>query len=178
MKFIIWKNISTIILSFLGGILSVWILLPAISYGQGFSDAESNFPYDIQGQEYNPDDPNNIPTTDIASGLITQDTNEPTSLLRRLTDFFRLSGTSYTTATTSPATEYVKWILNIFLWLVSFLSLVMVIFAFYLIFFSKGEEAVGKAKKILIGVAIALAMMGLSRFIASFFFDIYTTVVV
>jgi hypothetical protein len=54
----------------------------------------------------------------------------------------------------------------------------MVIFAFYLIFFSKGEEAVGKAKKILIGVAIALAMMGLSRFIASFFFDIYTTVVV
>jgi hypothetical protein len=90
-------------------------LLPAISYGQGFSDAESNFPYDIQGQAYDPNDPNNIPTTDIASGLITQDTNEPTSLLRRLTDFFRLSGTSYTTATTSPATEYVKRILNIFL---------------------------------------------------------------
>ena len=117
------------------------------------------------------------PTTDIASGIIKQDTNTPTSLLSRLTDFFRLSGTSYDTGT-SPATNYVKRILNIFLGLVSFLSLVMVIFAFYLIFFSKGEEAVGKAKKILIGVAIALAMMGLSRFIASFFFDIYTTVVV
>ncbi len=176
MKSIIWKNISTIILSFLGGILSVWILLPAISYGQGFSDAESNFPYDIQGQEYDP--LTETPTTDIASGIITQDTNEPTSLLKRLTDLFRLSGTSYTTGTTSPATNYVKRILNIFLGLVSFLSLVMIIFAFYLIFFSKGEEAVGKAKKILIGVAIALAMMGLSRFIASFFFDIYTTVVV
>ena len=43
--------------------------------------------------------------------------------------------------------------------LVSFISLVMVIFAFYLIFFSKGEEAVGKAKKILVGVGIALAIM-------------------
>jgi hypothetical protein len=52
----------------------------------------------------------------------------------------------------------------------------MVIFAFYLIFFSKWEEAVGKAKKILIGVAIALAIMWLSWFIASFFFDIYGTV--
>jgi len=35
----------------------------------------------------------------------------------------------------------------------------MIIYAFYLIFFSKDEEAVGKAKKILIGVGIALAIM-------------------
>jgi hypothetical protein len=35
----------------------------------------------------------------------------------------------------------------------------MVIFAFYLIFFSKGEDGVVKARKILIGVAIALAIM-------------------
>jgi hypothetical protein len=52
----------------------------------------------------------------------------------------------------------------------------MVIFAFYLIFFSKGEDGVAKAKKILIGVGIALAIMGLAWFIASFFFDIYQTV--
>lgn len=137
--------------------------------------ADEPFPYDIQGQEYDPTDPI---TTDIASGIIKPDTNEPTSLVKRLTDFFRLSETSYnpSSGTTSPATNYVKWILNIMLGLVSFLSLVMIIFAFYLIFFSKGEEAVGKAKKILVGVGIALAIMGLSRFIASFFFDIYSTV--
>jgi len=35
----------------------------------------------------------------------------------------------------------------------------MIIMAFYMIFFSKQEEAVGKAKKMLIGVAIALAVM-------------------
>jgi hypothetical protein len=35
----------------------------------------------------------------------------------------------------------------------------MIIFAFYLIFFSKGEDGVAKAKKILVGVGIALAIM-------------------
>jgi hypothetical protein len=35
---------------------------------------------------------------------------------------------------------------------------------------------VAKAKKIIVGVGIALAIMWLSWFIASFFFDIYRTV--
>jgi len=154
----------------LGWVFAVWTLIPAISMGQQFSDSE--FPYDIQGQTY---DSSETPTTNIAGDLIKGDTQNKTSILKRLTDFFRLSGTSYDTGT-SKATNYVKRILNILLWLVSFLSLVMIIFAFYLIFFSKGEEAVGKAKKILIGVGIALAIMWLSWFIASFFFDIYRTV--
>jgi len=96
--------------------------------------------------------------TNLATDVIKTDTNESTSILQRLTDFFRLSGTSYDTGT-SKATNYVKRILNILLGLVSFLSLVMIIFAFYLIFFSKGEEGAAKAKKILIGVGIALAIM-------------------
>lgn len=152
----------------LGGIFALANFLPSASLGV-FTDAE--FPYEIQWEDftYEEDAEANLAT------LIKEDTNESTSLLQRLTDFFRLSGTSYDTGT-SKATNYVKRILNILLGLVSFLSLVMVIFAFYLIFFSKWEEAVGKAKKILIGVGIALAIMWLSRFIASFFFDIYQTV--
>jgi len=153
----------------IGGIFALWTLIPAITSGQF---ADEPFPYDIQGQQYDPSQPT---TTDIASGIIQPDTQNNTSILTRLTNFFRLSGTSYSTGT-SRATNYVKWILNILLWLVSFLSLVMIIFAFYLIFFSKGDEAVTKAKKILIGVGIALAIMGLSWFIASFFFNIYNTV--
>lgn len=157
----------------LGGLLAVWTFIPAISAGQWFSNSESAFPYDIQGQDYTP------PTDEDAStnlaGTIQADTQNKTSILTRLTDFFRLSGTSYATGT-SRATNYVKRILNILLGLVSFLSLVMIIFAFYLIFFSKGEDGVAKAKKILIGVGIALAIMGLSWFIASYFFDIYRTV--
>lgn len=155
----------------LGGMFALANFLPNTSLGQ-FLDAE--FPYEIQWQEnvYQEDAETNLAT------IIKADTKESTSLLQRLTDFFRLSGTSYNPGgtTTSTATNYVKRILNIMLGLVSFLSLVMVIFAFYLIFFSKWDEAVGKAKKILIGVGIALAIMWLSRFIASFFFDIYQTV--
>lgn len=165
------KNISYI----LGVVFAVWTLMPAISLGQWFSDAESEFPYEVQWQEYNSD--TEVPTTDFATGLIRPDTQNETSLLQRLTDFFRLSGTTYDNPnSTSKATDYIKWILNILLGLVSFLSLVMVLFAFYLIFFSKGEDAVGKAKKVLIGVGIALAIMWLSWFIASFFFDLYTTI--
>jgi len=152
----------------LGGIAALLNFVPNISFAE-FMDAD--FPYEIQWQEnvYEEDAEINLAT------LIKADTQDSKSLLTRLTDFFRLSGTSYSTGT-SRATNYVKWILNILLGLVSFLSLVMVIFAFYLIFFSKWEEAVWKAKKILVGVGIALTIMWLSWFIASFFFDIYTTV--
>lgn len=156
----------------LGGILAIWTFIPAISVGQWFSDAESAFPYEINSANQ-PVGTNE--TTNLADIVKTDTVNSTTSVLKRLTDFFRLSGTSYDTWT-SKATNYVKWILNILLGLVSFLSLVMIIFAFYLIFFSKGEDGVAKAKKILIGVGIALAIMWLSWFIASFFFDIYTTV--
>lgn len=171
MKNIIAQKLQKYILYALWGIFAVAAFVPAMSIGQ-FSDTESAFPYEVQGTDYV--ETSDAPTN-LASDLIKPDTNNSTSLLSRLSDFFRISGTSYDTGT-SKATNYVKRILNILLGLVSFLSLVMIIFAFYLIFFSKGEEAVGKAKKILVGVGIALAIMGLSRFIASFFFDIYTTV--
>ena len=157
--------ISRYIFTILGWLFAVLVLAPSVSLGQ-FGDEP--FPYDVQGGVTGA-------TTNIATDIIKPDTQNSTSILKRLTDFFRLSGTSYDTGT-SVATNYVKWILNILLGLVSFLSLVMVIFAFYLIFFSKGEEGVTKAKKILIGVGIALAIMGLARFIASFFFNIYQTV--
>jgi len=138
--------------------------MPAISVGQ-FTPTESIFPYDIQGQQYDPTaevtTPDGVVTTNVATDIIKGDTNAPTSIFKRLTDFFRLSGTSYNPGgtNTSIATNYIKRILNILLGLVSFLSLVMIIFAFYLIFFSKGEEGVTKAKKILIGVGIALMIM-------------------
>jgi hypothetical protein len=139
----------------LGGVLAIGTCIPAISLGQQFSDTE--FPYDINSttQLQGTDE-----TTNLAD-VVKQDTVNPTtSILKRLTDFFRLSGTSYDNPdSTSKATDYIKWILNVLLGLVSFLSLVMIIFAFYLIFFSKGEDGVGKAKKILIGVGIALAIM-------------------
>lgn len=154
----------------LGGILALSTLLPAMSVGQQFTDTQ--FPYDTSTPLQWANE-----QTNLANVIKTDSVNPTTSILKRLTDFFRLTGTAYNKpGSTSRATDYVKWILNTMLGLVSFLSLVMIIFAFYLIFFSKGEDGVGKARKILIGVGIALAIMWLSWFIASFFFDIYTTI--
>jgi len=175
MKLFLQKKLSTYIFSILGVLFALWTIIPAVSVGQF---ADEPFPYDVQGQEYNPTATSEENMTNLATDVIKTDTQTSTSVLQRLTNFFRLSGTSYNPGgtNTSTATNYVKRILNILLGLVSFLSLVMIIFAFYLIFFSKGEEGAAKAKKILIGVGIALAIMWLSRFIASFFFNIYTVV--
>lgn len=156
---------------FLWIIFLLAIIFPGIVLGE-FSPAESGFPYTIQGQEYVEID--NAPT-DLATELIAPDVEDDAGLLKTLSRFFRVTDTAYDDSET-PATNYIKWLLNMLLGLVSFLALVMVMFAFYLIFFSKWEEALTKAKKILIGVAIALAIMWLSWFIASFFFDIYGTV--
>ena len=127
-----------------------------------------DFPYTIDSstQLQGDNEPTNL------QNVIKQDTLTPKdSILNQMRNFFRLSKTKYDTNT--PAIDYIKWILNILLGLVSFISLVLIIFAFYLIFFGKEEENVGKAKKILKGVAIALIVMGLSWFIVSFFFDIF-----
>ncbi len=155
-------------------LLSCMIIF-SLGIAYNFTVAQTEpFPYDINSttQLTSQDEP-----TDI-SQVIKEDSLTPTtSLMTRLTSFFRVSGTSYNPDNTgSPALAYVKRILNIVLALVSFVSLILIIFAFYLIFFGKEEDAFKKAKKILTGVAIALAIMGLSRFITSFFFNVFTTV--
>ena len=94
------------------------------------------------------------------------------SLLYKIRGYFRLNQNENDG---NPATTYVKYIMNMALGLVSFVSLILVLFAFYLILFDKGEEGVKKAKKILTGVAIAITLMALSWLIVSFFFNIATT---
>lgn len=155
-------------------LLSLGIVF-TLGIAYNFATAQTDpFPYDINSttQLTSQDEPTNI------SQVIKEDSLTPTtSLMTRLTNFFRVSGTSYNPDNTgNPAINYIKRILNIVLALVSFISLVLIIFAFYLIFFGKEEDAFKKARKILTGVAIALAIMGLSRFITSFFFNVFTTV--
>ena len=147
---------------------SVWIMVGSMTFALWGTE---DFPYDLQTttpvtQSDNP--------TDLGQ-VIKQDAVTPSNgILQTLTKFFRVSGTSYNQDNTgSPALQYIKWILNIVLGLVSFASLVLVIYAFYLIFFSKDEEGFKKAKKILIGVAMALGILGVSRFIVSYFFSVF-----
>lgn len=70
---------------------------------------------------------------------------------------------------------YIKRIINLALWLLSFVCLIMLIYTFYMMFFTGNEEWTKKAKWNLIGIFIALAVIWLSRLIVSFIFRWYQT---
>ncbi len=113
--------------------------------------------------------------TDLAEIMKNDSINtKETTLLYQIRQYFRLTGNDVYDQE-KPAIAYISMIINMLLWLTSLISLILLIFAFYLIFFQKGEEGVKKAKKILVGIAIALIIMWLSRLIVNFFFEVYTT---
>ena len=66
--------------------------------------------------------------------------------------------------------NYVKAILNVALGLLSMVALIMTIYTFYLMFFTENEAWAKKAKWNLVGIFIALAIIGLSWLIVSFIF--------
>jgi len=99
------------------------------------------------------------------------------SILQRLLLIFKLKWSNRYNAETwhLKAFAYVKMIVNYMLTLVSLIALILTIYGFYLMFFSGQDEWLKKAKKILTWVAIAMAIMWLSRFIISFIFWVYNT---
>jgi len=87
---------------------------------------------------------------EIPTNLISNELESNDSIFAKIRDFFGMGGYVGGPTEKEPALVYVKMIVNRLLGLVSFISLIMIIIAFYMIFFSKQEEAVGKAKKMLI----------------------------
>ena len=69
--------------------------------------------------------------------------------------------------------NYVKAILNVALGLLSMVALIMTIYTFYLMFFTENEAWAKKAKQSLVGIFIALAIIGLAWLIVSFIFRWY-----
>lgn len=69
--------------------------------------------------------------------------------------------------------NYAKAILNMALWLLSMIALIMTIYTFYMMFFTENEAWIKKAKWNLVGIFIALAIIGLARIIVSFIFRWY-----
>ena len=92
------------------------------------------------------------------------------SSLNRLLDLFQLSNKDRYNSGTSKAIYYAKMIVNMLLSLVSLIALVMLIYAFYMMFFSKHEAGMTKAKQMMKGIALAIAIMWLAWFIVSFIF--------
>ncbi len=65
---------------------------------------------------------------------------------------------------------YLKTIVNLLLSFVSLIALILMIYAFYMIFFKKDEAGFTTAKQMIKWIAIAIVVIWLSRIIVSFLF--------
>ena len=114
-------------------------------------------------------------TTEIAKIIDNDAVEKQSSVLYKIRKMFWLTWWLYSKDDNNVAINYIKKLMNMALWFVSFIALVVTLYAFYLMFFSKQEEWMEKAKSILKWVAIAIAVMWLSYFIVSFIIYIYTS---
>lgn len=104
-----------------------------------------------------------------AQGIVKSDD----TLLNSFLNMFGFGGAEYEGV--PKALIYVKFIINLLLWLVSFIALVIILYSFYMMFFTEDSKGIEKVKKNLTWVAIALVILGLSWIIVSFIFDFYQT---
>lgn len=131
--------------------------------------AQNEFPYDIWNEAIN------IPNSeDVWNTLVANQSMDSNSLLTRLIESFRID--PFVDGNPNGATNYIAYIINILLGLATVVALILLLYGFYLMFFSKQEDWLAKAKKILIGVTIALVILGIARFIVALAFNIFTTV--
>lgn len=65
---------------------------------------------------------------------------------------------------------YLKTVVNLLLWFVTFIALILIIYAFYMIFFKKDEAGITTAKQVIKWVIIALLIIWFSWIIVSFLY--------
>lgn len=111
----------------------------------------------------------NQSTEDLGT-VVGEDNTSSDSMVVKLLGIFGLD--TFITGSNTGATNYISYIVNIALGLGAFIALVIIIYWFYLMFFSDQEEWFAKAKEILKGASIALFIIWLSRFIISFLFSV------
>lgn len=97
--------------------------------------------------------------------------HEEDSIINRLLWVFRLNNEAL--SWDHKFIKYVRWILNMALWILSMVALVMTIYTFYLMFFSDNQKWFERAKSNLIRIFIALAVIWLAWLIVSFIFRWY-----
>ena len=113
----------------------------------------------------------NSPTTDISSTIKNDIADANDGVLKRMLSIFNLD--QFTSLSDASALEFAKYIINIALSLASFVAVIVIIYGFSQIFFSKDEEGITEARKVVQNAAIAIAIIAVSRFIVSFLFNIY-----
>ena len=155
------KLIKKLILSLIITMTSlIWL-----SYGQDFPSSNDYFPYSGT----------NLPSTtspidtEITS-IITGDMQDSNNWLKRLLNLFMPNSTIYGGWDNPSFLFYLKTIVNLLLSFVSLIALILIIYAFYMIFFKKDEAGFTTAKQIIKWIVIALFVIWLSRIIVSFLF--------
>jgi Type IV secretion system pilin len=111
------------------------------------------------------------PTTNFHTIIQNDVVQANDGVLKKILRVFNLD--QFTRLSDSSALEFIKYILNIALGLVSFIAVIIVIYGFAQIIFAKDEEGITKAKKTVQGSAIAIGIIAISWFIVSFLFIIY-----
>lgn len=156
-KKLIWIGILFSVL-----VSSIFSFTQAIS---GFSDQSTEAPY----KEMQPQNWNDVEVQQQISDVVTDDQGK--WILVQLLDIFGFGGEEYDGV--PKAIVYVQNIVNLLLGLTSFIALIIIIYSFYLMFFSEDQKWVDKVKKNLKWVAIALVILGFSWVIVRFVFDFY-----
>ena len=163
------KIIKNIILSICVIIWFIWVFQTQARYWwAGGTQLSTDFPWDPNHQVQTKCDWN----TDLGNCYSIKEDEKwwNETILRRLLEVFGLKKDKNNDL---KFIDYLKAIINLALWLVSFIALVMTIYTFYLMIFSQNEKGIEKAKWNLIGIFIALAIIWLAWLIVSLIFRRY-----
>ena len=134
-------------------------------YCQNFPSSDDYFPYSGT----------TIPSTTTPidtdfTSIITGSMQETENWLNRLLHLFMPNSDMIGWYENPSVLFYLKTIVNLLLSFVSLIALILIIYAFYMIFFKKDEAGYKDAIQIIKWVVIALFVIGLSRIIVSFLF--------
>ena len=149
------KNLKKLLILFISS-----IPLYCVCFWIGNWQEEFKFPYD---NEYQKD-----PTTELHNQVDIDKEYGEKSILSKLLEVFWFNRDVF--YWDHKFIYYVRAILNMALWLLSFIALITVIYTFYMMFFTENEAWIKKAKWNLVGIFIALAVIWLAWLIVSFIF--------
>lgn len=136
------------------------IILSSVGFAQS---SEDSFFY---GEEFREQ-----PSTSINTTLKNDIVSSNDGFVKRILRIFNLE--QFTSFSNRSALEFVTYIINIALGLITFIAVIVIIYGFGQMFFAKDDEWLSKAKKIVLNAAIAIAIIAVSRFLVSFLFNIY-----
>jgi hypothetical protein len=145
------------------------LISPSLGIAQGITMGESTqFPY-TNNQVIN--DLNTTPTENVGDMFGQGTIGSDETILSGLIGIFGFGGPEYEGV--PKALIYVRVITNMLLGLTSFIALAILIYSFYQMFFTEDSKGIEQVKKNLTGVAIAIAILGVSRFATSLIFRFY-----